>query len=155
VVYNRKQGLLRPAAAPQGGPPIGARYPLPAGGLFATGLDLIRLYQMMLGRGAWGGRRYLSEASVAEMTRVQTGDLRAGFSEGLGFGLGWAIVRHPVGVTETLSPGAYGHGGGYGTQCWIDPNRGRFTIFLTQRPDLNARDEAAMRKELPRIAFAE
>jgi CubicO group peptidase (beta-lactamase class C family) len=54
-----------------------------------------------------------------------------------------------------LSPGAYGHGGGYGTQCWIDPHRGLFTILLTQRPDLNPRDEAALRGELPRIALGE
>jgi CubicO group peptidase (beta-lactamase class C family) len=52
-----------------------------------------------------------------------------------------------------LSPGSYGHGGGLGTQCWIDPHRGLFTILLTQRPDLNPRDEAALRRELPRIAF--
>jgi CubicO group peptidase (beta-lactamase class C family) len=93
------------------------------------------------------------ESSVTEITRVQTGDLKAGFSEGIGFGLGWSVVRRPVGVTSMLSPGSYGHGGGYGTQCWIDPNRGLFTILLTQRPDLNARDEAALRRELPRMAF--
>ena len=108
---------------------------------------------MMLNRGTSGGRRYLSESSVAEMTRVQTGDLKAGFTEGAGFGLGWSVVRRPTGDTAMLSPGAYGHGGGYGTQCWIDPQKGRFTILLTQRPDLNPRDEAAFRRELPWIAF--
>jgi CubicO group peptidase (beta-lactamase class C family) len=155
VVYERKGGALRPVAAFRGGLPEGARNPLPAGGLFSTAPDLARLYQMLLRGGTAGGRRYLSESTLAEMTRVQTGDLKAGFSEGIGFGLGWSIVRQPVGVTDMLTPGAYGHGGGYGTQCWIDPRRGLFTILLTQRPDLNPRDEAFLRRQLPEIAFAE
>jgi CubicO group peptidase (beta-lactamase class C family) len=155
VVYERKGGELRPVAALRGGVPKGTRYPLPAGGLFSTAPDLARLYQMLLNSGTAGGRRYLSESTLAGMTRVQTGDLKAGFSEGIGFGLGWSIVRQPVGVTEMLSPGTYGHGGGYGTQCWIDPHRGLFTILLTQRPDLNPRDEAFLRRQLPEIAFAE
>jgi CubicO group peptidase (beta-lactamase class C family) len=153
VVYERKNGALRPVAAFRGGLPQGARYPLPAGGLFSTAPDLARLYQMLLNGGTAGGRRYLTEATLAEMTRVQTGDLKAGFSEGIGFGLGWSIVRHPVGVTDMLSPGSYGHGGGYGTQCWIDPHRGLFTVLLTQRPDHNPRDEAFLRRQLPEIAF--
>jgi CubicO group peptidase (beta-lactamase class C family) len=153
VVYNRKEGRLVPAAAFRDGIPKDARYPLPAGGLFSTAPDLARLYQMMLSGGTLGGRRYLSEPTVAEMTRVHTGDLKAGFSEGIGFGLGWSVVRQPLGVTAMLSPDSYGHGGGYGTQCWIDPHRGMFTILLTQRPDLNPRDEAALRQELPRLAF--
>jgi CubicO group peptidase (beta-lactamase class C family) len=153
VMDNRKDGALRPVAASKIAPTRGVQYPSPAGGLFSTAPDLARLYQMMLNRGTASGRRYLSEASVAEMTRVHTGELKAGFSEGMGFGLGWGVVRTPSGVTEMLSPGTYGHGGGYGTQCWIDPHRGLFTVFLTQRPDLNARDEAAIRSQLPRIAF--
>jgi CubicO group peptidase (beta-lactamase class C family) len=52
-----------------------------------------------------------------------------------------------------LTPGAYGHGGGLGTQCWVDPHEGLFTILLTQRPDLNPQAEDALRRELPRIAF--
>ena len=65
--------------------------------------------------------RYLSEASVDAMTRVQTGDLKAGFTDGMGFGFGWGVVRQPTGVTEMLSAGSYGHGGAFGTQGWIDP----------------------------------
>lgn len=153
VVYNRKDGALRPAGSSIASPWRGGRYPSPSAGLFSTAPDLARLYQMLLNRGVEGGRRYLSASSVAEMTRVHTGDLRAGFSEGIGYGLGWAVVRQPTGLTAMLTPGAYGHGGGLGTQCWIDPRKGMFTILLTQRPDLNPRDEAALRSTLPRIAF--
>jgi CubicO group peptidase (beta-lactamase class C family) len=153
VVYSRKGGELRPAAALRVGPPSGAKYPIPAGGLYSTASDLARLYRVMLNRGAADGRRLLSEASVDEMTRVHTGDLAAGFSEGVGFGLGWSVVRRPSGVTDMLSPGSYGHGGAFGTQCWIDPHRGRFVIMMVQRSDMNRREEAEVRRELPRAAL--
>jgi CubicO group peptidase (beta-lactamase class C family) len=38
------------------------RQPMPAGGLFSTARDIARFCQMVLGRGAIGRRRYLSEA---------------------------------------------------------------------------------------------
>src|SRR5207237_4777329 len=98
--------------------------------------------------------RILSEDSVREMTKVQTGDLQCGFTPGLGFGLGWAVVRNPEGVTAMLSPGAYGHGGAFGTQAWIDPARDLFVVLLIQRTGLPNADASDMRKELQRIAFA-
>src|SRR5580765_2363955 len=44
------------------GDAVGGRFPLPAGGLFSTAPDLLKLYQMLLDRGSAGGRRYLTEA---------------------------------------------------------------------------------------------
>ena len=41
-------------------------------GLFTTAEDLARFSRMLLGGGQLDGVRILSEASVAEMTRVQT-----------------------------------------------------------------------------------
>jgi CubicO group peptidase (beta-lactamase class C family) len=144
-IYRRKDGKLAPVAYPVIGPPAGARYPIPAGGLYSTGADLAKLYQMMLNHGTLGKTRILSPASVAAMTRVHTGDLKTGFSPGMGWGLGWGVVRTPEGVTKSLSPGSYGHGGAFGTQCWIDPKRDLFLILLIQRSDLNNSDESKVR----------
>jgi CubicO group peptidase (beta-lactamase class C family) len=155
VTYERKGGELRPVASSLIGPPSGAKYPIPAGGLYSTAPDLARLYRVMLGRGAADGRRLLSEASVAEMTRLQTGDLVTGFVDGMGFGLGWGVVRRPSGVTEMLSPGTFGHGGAFGTQAWIDPTRGRFAILMIQRAGLRNGDASDMRRELQRAAFGD
>jgi hypothetical protein len=58
------------------------------------------------------------------MSTVQAGDLVTGFTPSNGWGLEVGIVRQPQGVTEMLSPGTFGHGGGYGTQFWIDTKRG-------------------------------
>jgi CubicO group peptidase (beta-lactamase class C family) len=135
-------------------PPPGSKYPVPAGGLFSTGADLTKLYRMMLGRGALNGTRVLKPESVAEMTRVQTGELKTGFVDGMGFGYGWGVVRQPQGVTEALSAGSYGHGGAFGTQGWLDPHRDLFVVLLIQRTGLPNGDASPMRKELQAVAAA-
>jgi CubicO group peptidase (beta-lactamase class C family) len=152
IMYERKEGQLVAAAEKLIGPPAGARYPVPAGGLYSTAEDLVRLYRMMLGGGTLDGTRILKPESVEEMTRVQTGDLQAGFTPGMGVGYGWLVVRTPTGVTEMLSSGSYGHGGAFGTQAWIDPRRGFFVILLIQRRDLPNSDASDIRRELQALA---
>lgn len=109
------------------------RYPLANGGLFSTAADYLKFAQMILNGGESGGKRYLTEESVREMTRVQTGELPSGFVPGSAWGLGWSIVREPQGVTAALSPGTFGHGGLFGTQAWIDPSKQRIYLLLVQR----------------------
>jgi CubicO group peptidase (beta-lactamase class C family) len=153
IVYDRKAGKLVEVPSSRVAPVAGKNRPSPAGGLFSTADDLAKLYRMMLKRGAIGGRRYLTEASVAEMTRLQTGDIKCGFVDGMGFGLGWAFVKVPAGVTASLSAGTFGHGGAYGTQGWVDPARNRFVVLLIQRVGLKNADDTAMRGELQRMAL--
>ncbi len=153
LTYNVKDGKLVASATPLIGASSGARYPVPAGGLYSTAPDLAKLYRMMLGHGVLGGKRYLSEASVAAMTKVQTGDLKAGFTDGMGWGFGWGVVRQPTGVSETLSAGSYGHGGAFGTQAWIDPQKGRFVVLMIQRVGIKNSDASEMRGALQRGAF--
>jgi CubicO group peptidase (beta-lactamase class C family) len=153
VVYGRKDGKLVPSEGFLG-LPAEAKYPIPAGGLCSTAADLARLYRMMLCGGEWDGRRILSHDSVVTMTRLQTGDLTSGFTAGMGFGFGWAVVRKPEGVTEMLSPGSYGHGGAFGTQGWIDPHKDLFVVLLIQRTGLPNADASEMRREFQRIAFS-
>ena len=88
------------------------------------------------------------------MTRIQTGDLAAGFVPWMSFGLVWGVVRQPQGVTEMLSPGTFGHGGAFGTQGWIDPKQDLFMILLIQRVGLPNGDASAMRRDLQRLAVA-
>jgi CubicO group peptidase (beta-lactamase class C family) len=88
---------------------------------------------MMLNGGALGGRRLLSKASVELMTRNHTGELPAGFSPGMGFGLGWSVVRNVEGAFRLNSIGTYGHGGLYKTYGFVDPNRELIGIILLQR----------------------
>ncbi|HVA49086.1 MAG TPA: serine hydrolase domain-containing protein [Pirellulales bacterium] len=131
-----------------------AKHPVPAGGLFSTGDDLAKLYQCLLNGGTLNGRRIIGEKTLADMTTIHTGDLKAGFVDGSGWGYGFGIVKEARGVTEHLSPGSFGHGGAYGTQVWLDPTKGVYTILLLQRVGLPNSDGSAMRKALHAAAAA-
>ncbi len=89
---------------------------MPAGGLFSSAHDLMRFCQMILGGGLLDNKRYLSENSVQQMTRKQTGE-----AVKENYGLGWS--------TEGKT---FGHGGAFATQMVIDPERGLIVVFLVQ-----------------------
>jgi CubicO group peptidase (beta-lactamase class C family) len=152
-MYDRKDGKLVANPGSLIGPPAHSRHPIPAGGLYSTGADQARFYRMMLNGGQLDGKRVLSEVSVKEMTKAQTGDLKAGFTPGMAHGLGFAVVRQPQGVTAMLSPGSFGHGGAFGTQAWADPVRDLFVVLLIQRTGLPNSDASEMRREVQRLAF--
>ncbi|RIK76009.1 MAG: serine hydrolase [Planctomycetota bacterium] len=122
------------------------RFPAANGGLFSTAGDYARFCQMVLGGGEFGGKRYLKPGSVKLMTSIQTGDLKTGFTEGNGWGLGWCVVRKPQGPTEALSPGSHGHGGAYGTQAWIDPEKKRIYLLMVQRSNFPNADASDVRR---------
>jgi CubicO group peptidase (beta-lactamase class C family) len=129
---NKDTGALEPV------PPrtdFGSRNRPPQGngGLFSTARDYARFCQMLLNGGTLDGRRYLSTEALKFLSTPQTGDLPTGFfqngsvnlGKNYGWGLGTSILRTPHGgVSAVLSPGSFGHGGAWGTQAWIDPEKG-------------------------------
>jgi len=110
----------------------GAKYPLPEGGIYSTAGDLYLLYQLMQNKGEYNGVRLLSPASVASMTSVHTGDLKTG-QPGAGWGLGWFVVKDAAQAGSLFPVGTYGHGGRYGTFCFIDPKNDLIGIFMIHR----------------------
>lgn len=124
----------------------------PSGGLFSTAEDMARFYQALLGQCECIAAPLLSAGAMKQMTEVQTGDLVTGFSTGNGWGLGWCVVRQPEGVTAMLSPGTFGHGGAYGTQGWVDPERKAAFVLMIQRSNLPNADASDIRKEFQRLA---
>jgi CubicO group peptidase (beta-lactamase class C family) len=153
VTYSKdKDGKLVPAPNPLIGLPADAKHPIPAGGLVSCGDDLAKLYRMMLNKGELNGKRILSEKTVAEMTKVQTGNIKTGFVDGMSFGYGWGVVREPKGLTGMFTAGSYGHGGAFGTQGWIDPTQDLFVVLLIQRLGLPNSDGSPMRQKLQELA---
>ena len=124
----------------------------PSGGLFSTGRDLFRFYQMVLNDGRFRKQRILTAESVKEMTSPQTGDIETGFTPGNCWGLGWCIVRQPQGVTEMLSRGTFGHGGAFGTQGWVDPKTETIYVLLIQRTKMGNSDGSEIRKAFQQAA---
>lgn len=111
-------------------------------GLFSTASELAILADMLLGRGARGETRILSEDAWKDMTRprevpirLSSGreatarrspgwDIRSGFSSNRG---------------RTFSDSAFGHGGFTGTSFWVDPEKDLFVIFLSNRLHVGGR----------------
>ena len=94
---------------------------MPAGGLFSNAPDLLKFCRMMLQKGTFEGKRYLSESAVETMTRYQTTPFTTGT-----YGLGWMI-----------SPTSFYHDGSAKTRMAIVPSEGLVEIFLTQIVDPN------------------
>ncbi|MBI2684769.1 MAG: beta-lactamase family protein [Acidobacteria bacterium] len=109
----------------------GAKYSLPEGGLYSTAADLLVLYKAILNGGRHGNYRLLSRAGLRLMATPQTGELRTG-TAGAGWGLGWFVMKEePAG--QTMAIGTFGHGGRYGTFCFLDPKNDLIGIFLIHR----------------------
>ena len=128
------------------------RPPNPSGGLFSTATDMAKFYQMVLDGGKAGGKQIVSKTSVKEMTAPQTGELKTGFTPGNCWGLGWCVVREPQGVTASLSPGTFGHGGAFGTQGWVDPQRKMIFVLMIQRTGFGNSDGSDIRGTFHKLA---
>jgi len=142
TVYVLDKGKLKKADWDFAG--NGAKYPFPEGGMYSTAVDLASFYQMMLNGGTYNGKRILSRATADMMTDVHTGELQAGHSPGMGYGLAWAVVRTADGTLPLTSIGAYGHGGAFGTYGWVDPKKDLVGVFLVQQPDVATERSAFM-----------
>ncbi len=103
-------------------------------GLFGNAEDLFAVFQMLLDKGVYNGRRYLSEAVVAEFTKCQfcEPDPRSGENRrGLGFD---KPVRGEGGPTcSCVSYASFGHTGFTGTMAWADPEQRVVYVFLSNR----------------------
>jgi len=98
-------------------------------GVFATADDLALLAQMLVNGGEVDGKRILSPAAVAAMTKAQR---LPGISTQRG--LGWDIRSPYSRVFNTAFPaGSFGHTGYTGTAMWIDPASQTYMIILTSR----------------------
>jgi CubicO group peptidase (beta-lactamase class C family) len=113
------------------------------GGLISTAADYHRFTQMLLRGGELDGARLLGSRTVRYMTRnhlpgnvdIETYG-RPVFVEaplnGVGFGLGFAVVLDPT-VTHVLSTaGEFNWGGAASTAFWVDPLEEITAAFLTQ-----------------------
>ncbi len=102
MVYAKKDGQLKPAPGTiLAGDPArhraGAVFPAPGWGLYSTAEDLLHLYRMMLNKGQYEGKRYLSPFSVHLMTEAHTAGIRpVGWMRGADYGLSWEVVTEPL-----------------------------------------------------------
>ena len=114
------------------------------GGLVSTIDDYSRFAEMLRGDGELDGVRILSEASVRAMMtdRLRPDQLAelpglaqwglGGAGNGLGFGLGGAVVLAPTTNGVPAFAGEYSWGGAASTTFWVDPANQLTVVFMTQ-----------------------
>jgi CubicO group peptidase (beta-lactamase class C family) len=124
-MFNPKTGQLVPAdgfmvlpvdkmpTAPNGG-----------GGLVSTMADFTRFATMLSNEGELDGVRILAPATIRLMaTNHLTDDQLAKkpLGDGVGFGLGVAVIMDPARAGTIAGKGSYSWGGAAGTWFWVDP----------------------------------
>ena len=99
-------------------------------GIVSTALDYARFLQMMLSGGELEGARILGRKSVELMTVDHIGALAP--DPGVGFGLGFSVLKD-VGLRGTPgSVGEFGWGGAYHSTYWVDPKEQLVVVYFTQ-----------------------
>jgi len=93
------------------------RYPMPAGGLFSTAVDVSKFCQMILNGGMLNGKRYISPAALHAMTSVENSGLGK-----VNYGFGWMVSKN-----------GFGHGGANKNAMDIDTTTGRIFVFMVQQ----------------------
>jgi len=122
----------------------------PSGGLFSTAADIARFHQMMLNGGELQSQRILSSSAVRQMTSIQTGNIRENLPPGAAWGLGFSVVHTSTNSHAASSPGAFGHGGAFGTVAWADPRQELFVVLMVARQNFG--DQRNLRAELQKLA---
>ena len=98
---------------------------------------------MLLNDGELDGARLLSPTTVRYMRLNQLPENRDMAAmgqpvwsetsyDGIGFGLGWAVVLDPVKAHLVTSVGEHHWGGAASTFFWLDPKEDLYTVFFTQ-----------------------
>ena len=127
-----KSAYLKPPAFVSGG-----------GGLVGTAQDYLQFCKMLAAGGTLNGHRFLGRKTIdlMRMNHLPGGRQlmemsRSLFSEagneGLGFGLGFAVVLDRAATMTAGSVGEYFWGGAASTAFWIDPVEDLIAIFMTQ-----------------------
>ncbi|NJC72970.1 beta-lactamase family protein [Planosporangium thailandense] len=112
-------------------------------GLISTAADYHRFSQMLLRGGELAGVRLLSPRTVRFMTRnhlphghdlgeLSTGGFAETTLDGMGFGLGFAVVEDPIPSRVPSSVGEYYWGGMASTAFWVDPVEELTALLFTQ-----------------------
>ncbi|MEE2876506.1 MAG: serine hydrolase domain-containing protein [Candidatus Neomarinimicrobiota bacterium] len=101
-------------------------------GLLSTAEDYATFLQMMLNGGIFNKKRILSRKSVDLITVDHLGPVQFHWENGVGFGLGFSVLKD-LGKRGTLgSVGEYGWGGAYHSTYWVDPQEELVVVYFTQ-----------------------
>lgn len=98
-------------------------------GLFSNARDLAVLMQLLLNKGHYGGRQYITTKTVLDFTRRVEGSTR----RATGFDMKDLDTGNSQPVADEASVLTYGHLGFTGTCVWVDPKEDLIYVFLSNR----------------------
>src|SRR5581483_4009770 len=133
-----------------------------AGGMVSTASDYLRFCKMLAGGGELDGVRILGSRTVAfmasnhlpggqDLTALAGGSFNETSVDGIGFGLGFAVLENPQAAQLLGTPGEYYWGGAASTAFFINPAEELIMIFLTQLLPSSA---YPIRRELRSIIYS-
>jgi len=151
VVYSATEsGKLERAPDPgtgvgQGAYVKGPRKSFSGGaGILSTATDYPRFLQMMLNGGVLDGKRILSHKTVELMTVDHLVNKQV--EEGVGFGLGFSVLKDLGARGVPGSVGEFGWGGAYHSSYWVDPKKELVVVYFTQLlPAMDLDDQDKLR----------
>lgn len=85
--------------------------------------------QMLLNKGTYQGRQYIAQASLKEMTAIQTKNLYPDNTKGYGI----CTLIQKTATPDNPAPGTFGHHGAFRLAFWIDPNNELVIALLTHK----------------------
>ncbi len=98
-------------------------------GVFSSAEDLVKILQMYLNKGCYGGIQYFQPNTISRFTSV----VKEGNRRGLGFDKP-VLDKNTSGPScKEATPSSYGHSGFTGTLVWIDPEYNLIYVFLSNR----------------------
>ena len=98
-------------------------------GLFGNANDVMKVWQMYLQKGYFGGQQLLSKDALFEFTRYQYPEL--GSRRGIGFDK--PSFLYTGNAPRNASPMSFGHTGYTGIMVWADPAVNLNYVFLSNR----------------------
>jgi CubicO group peptidase (beta-lactamase class C family) len=102
-------------------------------GFLSTAGDYARFLQMMLNGGELDGNRLLSRKTVELMTSDHLRKIPyQDNQDGVGFGLGFSVLKDLGARGQMGSVGEFGWGGAYHSTYWADPREQLIVVYLTQ-----------------------
>lgn len=102
-------------------------YPSGGAGMVGTVDDLMLLLETLRS----GGGKLLPERWVAEMARDQVSSHTLQDAPGVGFGLGFSVLRDPLLANSPESVGTWRWGGAYGHAWFVDPQQSLSVVAFT------------------------
>jgi len=103
-------------------------------GVFSNAFDLAEVFQMLLSKGVYNGKRFLDTATIQLFTARQSKISRRGF----GFDKPEPDITKASPCYDGVPVTVFGHTGFTGTCVWSDPDNNLTYIFLSNRVYPNA-----------------